>query len=267
MPVTALPLENRRIIVTRPEEQAGEIAEEIRRLGGIPVTLPMIRILPVEDTSELDRSLQHLQNIDGVVFTSINAVRHTMERAAALGIGGTAWAGKDVYAVGSKTAGVAREYGVKVDVVPGSYSGAELAASISSRPLRGKRILFPRGNLGLDDALRAAAAAGAEVIPVVVYRTAGPEESVGRRMRQELLERATSLVVFASPSAARHCVQLFTGEEQLFVRDRIVVAAIGATTRDAVLAVRWPVQILADEATGHGLVSAITQYVHTHSHA
>ena len=42
MPVTALPLENRRIIVTRPEEQAGEIAEEIRRLGGIPVTLPMI---------------------------------------------------------------------------------------------------------------------------------------------------------------------------------------------------------------------------------
>ena len=109
MPVTALPLENRRIIVTRPEEQAGEIAEEIRRLGGIPVTLPMIRILPVEEPSELDRSLQQLQNIDGVVFTSINAVRHTMARAAVLGFGGSAWAGKDVYAVGSKTAGVARE--------------------------------------------------------------------------------------------------------------------------------------------------------------
>ncbi len=267
MPVTALPLENRRIIVTRPEEQAGEIAGEVRRLGGIPVTLPMIRILPVEDTSELDRSLQHLQSIDGVVFTSINAVRYTMQRAAVLGIGGTAWDGKEVCVVGSKTADVAREYGLKVDVVPGSYSGAELAASLSSRPLRGKRIFFPRGNLGRDDALRAASAAGAEVLPVVVYRTAGPEESVGRHMRQELLEHATSLVIFASPSAARHCVQLFSEEEQSLVRDRIVVAAIGATTRDAVLSVHWPVQILADEATGHGLVSAITKYVHTHSHA
>lgn len=267
MPVTALPLDNRRIIVTRPEEQAGEIAEEIRRLGGTPVVLPMIRILPVEDTSELDRALQQLENIDAVIFTSLNAVRHTMKRAALLGIGGTAWDGKEVYAVGSRTAHVAREYGLKVDVVPAIHSGAELAASISSRPLRGKRVLFPRGNMGRDDALQAAVAAGAEVIPVVAYSTAGPEESVGRRMRQELLERASSLVIFASPSAARHCAQLFTEEEQMIVRNRLVVAAIGSTTRDAVLSVHWPVQILADEATGHGMVSAITKYIHTHSHA
>lgn len=265
--MAALPLDNRRIIITRPEDQAGEMAREIRRLGGIPVLLPMIRILPMENTAELDGTLRGLEMIDAVVFTSANAVSFLMERAKAIGVASSGWDGKEVYAVGSKTAAVAREYALNVALIPGRFSGAELAKHLTSRNMRGKRVLFPRGDLGRDEALQAAEAAGAEVVPVVVYRTVGPEESVARRMREELLEGPSAILVFASPSAVRHTAQLFTGDERARLGERVIVAAIGPTTRDAVLFVQWPVRILPDEATGRGLVSAIAAYVHTHSYA
>ncbi len=258
--MTPLPLEGKRVIVTRPAEQAGEMAGAIKDLGGIPVVIPMIRILPVEDPSPCDHALLALETMDAVVFTSANAVRYTMDRSAEIGISSAHWDGKEIYVVGSKTADAAKGYGLPVTMVPGEFSGAGLAAALSGRSLRDKRILLPRGNIGRDEVLHALTASGCDVVPVVVYRTAGPGEESARMMRQEILSHTMSVITFTSPSAARHFAGLFTDEELPAFRPRMIIAAIGATTREAITALQLPVHICADEATAPGLVTSIVSY-------
>lgn len=241
--------------------------ETVRQLGGIPVLLPMIRILPVEDTSACDRALRELERMDIVVFASANAVQHALDRTTAIGVARSAWDGRELYAVGEKTAECARKFGLKLSGVPGEYSGTALAFALTSRPLQRKRVLFPRGDIGRDEVMRAVASAGADVLPVVVYRTVGPGESVAHGIRQELTDHPMSIVTFASPSAVRHFAELFTEEELGPLRSRITVAAIGKSTRESLLSLQLPVQILANEATGHGLVFSIAQYVQHQPHA
>jgi uroporphyrinogen-III synthase len=266
MRMTALPLDGRRVIITRPEEQAGEMEAAVRQLGGIPVSLPMIRIVPVEDTTACDRALRQLERMDMVVFASANAVRFTLDRAAAIGVAQSLWSGREIYAVGGKTSECARELGLELSGVPGEFSGAALANTLLVRPLQGKRVLFPRGDIGRDEVMRAVAAAGAEVVTVMFYRTVGPGQSAAQGMRQELMGHPLSIVAFASPSAVRHFAELFTQEELVPLRSHIIAAAIGNTTRESLLAMHLPVQILANEASGQGLVSSIAQYVQSQQH-
>lgn len=255
------PLEGRRIIITRPEEQAGEMAHATRELGGVAVLLPMIRIQPAEDTTRCDLALRELKTTDAVAFTSANAVRFTMNRAAAIGLAPTSWDGREVYAVGSKTADTARRYGLSVTVVPGEFSGADLATALSERPWKGKRVLLPRSDIGRDDLLKSLAAAGADVMPVVVYRTVGPDDTSARLMRQEVLKGSAAIITFASPSAVRNFGRLFSAEELSVYGPGLTVAAIGATTQEAIAALALPVQIVAKEATSGGLIASVASYV------
>jgi uroporphyrinogen-III synthase len=259
------PLDGKRIIITRPEEQAGEMAHATRELGGVAVLLPMVRILPAEDTARCDLALRELQTTDAVAFTSANAVRFTMDRVTAIGLAHTSWDGREVYAVGSKTADTARRYGLSVTVVPGEFSGAGLATALSERSLKGKRVLLPRSDIGRDDVLNSLTAAGAEVVPVVVYRTVGPADTSARLMRQEVLKCGPGIITFASPSAVRNFGSLFSAEELSAHGPRMTFAAIGATTQEAITALALPVQIVAKEATSGGLIASVAAYVQSQS--
>jgi hypothetical protein len=42
------PLRGRTVVITRPREDAGELAAGVKRLGGNPLVFPTIRIRPVE---------------------------------------------------------------------------------------------------------------------------------------------------------------------------------------------------------------------------
>lgn len=64
-----------RIGITRAEGQAYEVIDRVVELGGDPVLLPTIAILPPADWSEVDACLQHLDEYDWIVFTSANGVR------------------------------------------------------------------------------------------------------------------------------------------------------------------------------------------------
>jgi uroporphyrinogen-III synthase len=57
---TSLPLQGKRILVTRAREQAGALSDRLRELGAIPVEFPTIHIIPPEDWAPLDDALKRL---------------------------------------------------------------------------------------------------------------------------------------------------------------------------------------------------------------
>jgi len=161
-----------RVIVTRPREQAGSLAERLEQLGLEVVLCPLIELESV-GPAEVDVS-----GYDWVIVTSPRGARELAQRRR----GGLPRVG----AIGPGTAAALREHGIEPALVPRVSTQEGLIAELPDPP---GRILFA----GAEEA-RAYLAEALDADTVVLYRTrelrpADPPEG--------------DLVVFASASAAR----------------------------------------------------------------
>jgi uroporphyrinogen-III synthase len=219
----------RRIVVTRPREQAAALAAALLDLGASVTVLPLIDVQPVDD-------VQMAASYDWVVFTSANAV-------AAVG----APRGPRVATLGPATAAAVRELGVEPAFVPDRFAADEIASGLE--PLAGTRVLLPQADLanpGLAEELRAR---GATVDAVTAYRTVSVE-----RTSEELANlRAADAVVLASGSAAKSLARQGGAGSAL-------VVCIGPTTADAARAAGLDVGLVAREATSQGIIHALTSH-------
>src|SRR5260370_11117140 len=84
----ALPLRGQRVLVTRTQEEAGELSSLLRAVGADPIELPMIRIEDPVDWQTVDRALALVhegKGYDWAIFTSVNVVRQVFRRMETLG--------------------------------------------------------------------------------------------------------------------------------------------------------------------------------------
>jgi len=249
-----------RILVTRPGEQAGAMMQEIQDRGGIAIVAPMIRILPPSRWDECDAQIGRLQDFSGIVFTSANAVEFFLDRCAEKGLGHDVPSGPGVFAVGVKTAEALRQYGVVPVFFPSSFSGADLAAHFRKQDLRGHRFLLPRGNLARGEVETGLQQAGATAVPVVVYQTVGPDDASAASIRAAVAARSIDVVTFTSPSAVEHFMNILGEDLRAIARSSLIVAVIGGTTADAARHLGLQVQVIADTATGEGLIEALAAW-------
>ncbi|MGZ4256797.1 MAG: uroporphyrinogen-III synthase [Gaiellaceae bacterium] len=160
------------VVVTRPAEQAGELARRIEALGHVAVLCPLIEIEPVGPEA-VDTS-----GYDWVVVTSPSGARELASRRR----GGL----PAVAAIGPGTAAALREHGIEPALVPGVSTQEGLVAEL---PRPAGRVLFAAAE---DARPYLAEELGADT--VVLYRT--------QPLRPDALPEG-DLVVLASASAAR----------------------------------------------------------------
>src|SRR5205823_10502777 len=68
----ARPLFGKRVLVTRPRDQAGELVERLESMGAEAIEAPMIRIVPPEDYAALDDACARAGTFDWIVVSSAN---------------------------------------------------------------------------------------------------------------------------------------------------------------------------------------------------
>src|SRR6476620_4422422 len=98
------PLFGKRILVTRPREQAGELVDLLEAMGAEAIEAPMIRILPPDDYAPLDEACARAGTFDWIIFSSANAVDVFMERLLRTPLDLRALGGVRLCVVGSATA-------------------------------------------------------------------------------------------------------------------------------------------------------------------
>jgi uroporphyrinogen-III synthase len=239
------PLERRRIVVTRPREQAAPLADALEEHGADVSVVPLVEIRPVEDTRALDTAIEELADYDWIVFTSTNGVAAVGSRLH----GPLEWV--LVAAVGPATADAVRELGAEPSFVPSRFAAEEIASGLG--PLSGTRVLLPQADIAdpeLADELRAR---GATVDAIVAYRTV----ELAPDMSGMLALRVADAIVLASPSAARSLAALASSVETL--RGKLIVV-IGPTTAAAARAVGLPVGLVAPEATAEGIIHGLVSH-------
>jgi uroporphyrinogen III methyltransferase/synthase len=256
------PLFGRRVLVTRPREQAGELVHLLDSLGAEPIEASMIRIVPPEDFGPIDEALAHIEQFDWIVFSSANAVDAVVGRLMASPQDVRALKGVRLCAVGRATAERLAHYSLKVDLMPAEYRAESLAQALVARGVRGVRVFLPRADIGrevLADELRKQ---GADVTEAVAYRTlmTDPEREGEPDIYRMLLDRKIDVVTFTSPSGVRNFVRTVGAEPAADLLSRTVVASIGPVTAEAAAHYKISSDIVPDQFTVPALVRAIVDH-------
>lgn len=249
-------LEHKTILITRRPEQALDMIEEVERLGGRAVVFPTIEVTDPESWRPVDEIISRLQQFDAIVFTSSNAAERFLTRCGKSPNGTADVRRLVVYAVGTKTRETVERFGFRVKSIPEDQSVSGLTKAFRKEDLTTKRFLIPRGDLARDELPRTLQELGGHVETVTVYRTIFPRQAGHDVIRQTILGGEIDVITFASPSAVNNFAALFTREELLTLATRTAVAVIGPTTEEAVRDAGLPVNAVASEPTGVGLVHA-----------
>ncbi len=243
----AQPLHGRRVVVTRPRDQVGPLAEELGRLGATVLAVPFVEIAPLDDATALDAALARLESYDWVVLTSANGVAAVRDRLA----GNSLPDATRVAAVGPVTAAAVRTLGLEAAFVPDRYAAEEIAAGLG--PLQGVRILLPQADVASPSLAVELRSRGALVDAVAAYRTIPVEPSPADRVE---LENGVDAIVLASGSAARSLAASSVGRAV----EGAVLVCIGPKTAEAARELGLPVGLVAEEATAEGIIDALTSH-------
>ena len=254
------PLFGKRILVTRPRDQATELVGLLEDLGAQPIEAPMISIAPPHDWAPLDDACRRGGEFDWIVFASGHAVDAFIGRLLASPLDLRSLKGTRFCAVGPSTGDRLARYGLKVDLVPDeSRAEAVVNAIVDAGSVAGLKVLLPRGDIGREIIADELRKRGADVTEVVAYRTVAldPERSGSPDIYRMLLDRAIDVVTFTSPSAVRSFVELLGEEPAADLLRTTVVASIGPVTAQAASEYKIHSTIVPAHYTIPALVDAI----------
>lgn len=248
------PLFGRRVLITRARSQASRLAETLESFGASTVQVPVIDIVPVSDTTELDRAVATLTEYDWITFTSSNAVEGFWQRVTAAGQDARAFHATKIAAVGPATSRALQNIGLTADLVPDRFDADALLGKFKALPQRPSRILFPRSAIGRESLVNGLRDMGVEVAPVVAYETRMGESS-GEQARAAYAD-GIDITTFTSSSSVENLVNLLNGD--VAVVNGSTVACIGPVTADTARANGIDVDLMAESQTIDGLVEVIT---------
>jgi hydroxymethylbilane synthase len=245
------PLRGRRIVVTRPVEQAAPLAGALERLGATVVRVPLVAIEPMRSAQPAEE-IADLTQYDWIVFTSANGVSALRARFAE----SSALEGVRVAAVGPATAEAVRSLGIEPAFVPERFAAEEIVEGLG--PLTDAHVLLPQADLAdplLAETLRAR---GARVDAFTAYRTVRVEPPAAELA--ELVESPDAILV-ASGSAAQSLASLAAAIPSLrgSVEDALLVY-IGPKTARVAGELGLPDGLVAEEATADGIIHALTSH-------
>jgi uroporphyrinogen-III synthase len=209
-----LPLQGRKILVTRPKAQSEQLVAAIEVAGGEALVMPVIDIKPLAlDKADIDSFEQQ----DFLIFISRNAVTCLAENIDVAKL-----ADKTLVAVGSGTAKAMQEKGLNVSLVPQGPSGSEgLLAMPELHQLSGKRILIVRGRGGRELLADTLMARGAIVQYIEVYERVCSSPTMTERAQALTAET----LICTSVMGIDNLVSLFPSQVQTLFAKRLVVVS------------------------------------------
>ena len=169
-----------RVLVTRPEPGAGRLAGAFAVEGAIPVRVPAIVIVPVQDTAPIERLRERLAGVAVAVFTSRNAVEGFFGLMPGAARGGLP---PVKLAVGQATAAALRAHcdtGVRTPPGRSDSEGLLSCPELGAQSVKGRLVVIVKGEGGRGLLARELRRRGAEVIEADVYRRQAPKGMAAR---------------------------------------------------------------------------------------
>ena len=165
-----------RVLVTRPQPQAQDLARKIVALGGVPRICPMLEIVPLRPPQA-----GWWQGFDWIVFVSANAVR------AAVAAGLPRQLDARLAAIGPATASALKKAAFPVACqAPPPYTSESLLSLPEFAAPGGKRVLIVRGEGGRELLAKELERRGSTVAHLELYRRRPPRREIAAALQDGL---------------------------------------------------------------------------------
>jgi uroporphyrinogen III methyltransferase/synthase len=249
------PLLGKRILVTRPRHQAGDLTARLEELGAVVSLLPAVEIRKPADWTPVDRALGNLSTYQWLVFTSANGVEALISRLCFLGRDLRALGPLRLAVIGPATADALRRYHLEPDLLPTVFDSESLASALRDR-VAGQRVLLARADRGRD-VLREQLAKVAEVEQIAVYSQVDAIEP-GAEVLEALRQGEIDFITLTSSNIARSLVDSLDETALQLLRSRAVrLVSISPVTSATIREMGLPVASEAREFTAEGVVQAL----------
>ncbi len=250
-------LSGRRIVITRPRDQAVEWRRKLEALGATVIELPLIQVTKEVNLDTLAEVLGGFGSYEWVIFTSVNGVRFFFEEFLRVHGDIRAMGLARIAVVGEATAAAVREFHLRVEMQPKKASGEELAHELITREsMDSAKILVITGNLNREILVQKLEDDRAIVDCLPVYKT---EETdlANDPVAGDFRNQGADAILFASPSA----VQSFFDQAAVLKLGakarRPLAGSIGSTTTAAMKQLGLPVDFEAAAPSFDSVVEAL----------
>ena len=226
-------LTERKIIITRAQEQTSEAREIFLKNGAEVFDLPSLVIGPPADWTPLDDALKEINTFDWIIFSSANGVRNVEDRMKQIDLSLSKISNTiQIAAVGRKTASLLSDMDAKISFVPPHFVADSLVEYFPQNP-KGLKLFIPRVQTGgrsvLSDSFKSQ---GAKVTEVAAYESSCPKD-IPRKTIDALNSGEIDIIAFTSGKTVINSVRLFNkyfGESWLKLIEKIKIVSIGPQT-------------------------------------
>jgi uroporphyrinogen-III synthase len=250
-------LVGRRIVLTRPREQAVEWRQKLEALGASVLELPLIRVSKDVNLETLAEVFQELGSYEWIIFTSTNGVKYFFEEFHRIHDDIRALGLMRIAVVGEATAAAIREKHLRIEVQPKKANAEELAKALIDREsMDSAKVLVITGNRNREVLVERLEEARAIVDCLAVYKT--EEADLGKDpVAVDFRARGADAILFASPSAAQSFFDQAAALKLGSKAKRPLAGSIGPSTTATMKQLGLPVDFEATEATLDSLVASL----------
>jgi uroporphyrinogen III methyltransferase/synthase len=249
------PLFGQKIGITRPAGQAEPQIHRAFELGAQPVLMPAIRIEPTDDWSEVDATLQRLNEFNWLIFTSVNGVEAFFDRLWQQGFDARQLAGLKIATIGTSTAEALAKYHLRAELIPDQFRAEALAKEMAPH-VAGQNVLWARASRGREVLPQELTKAGATVTELVVYQNLDAE-SFSDDALNALENSQLDWIGLSSPSIARRIADLLPETARGQLGKTLRIASISPVTSAAAKDAGLPIHAEATTYTWDGIFEAI----------
>jgi len=248
------PLFGQTIMVTRARKQNSQMVEKITDLGGNAIEVPTIKIEKIPNNQPLETEINQLKSYQYLILSSANAVQIFFDKLDELGYDSRALAHLKVCVIGSQTAKILTEKGIKADIIPQIHRLESLVEELLPILKPTDHILIPKAQ-ETRDILVKKLTGSCYLKEVPIYRTV--IDASQRTILLELLEAKTiDYLTFSSASTVTNFVKLI-GNQHLDKLKNIKLISIGPITSQTMRSLNLTPYREAEIATVNEVIEAM----------
>lgn len=234
-------------VITRPQEDAGRLADALLVRRYRPLIAPLLRI------EFLDGPALNRANRQALLVTSSNGARALQHR---LGPQLAEWLDLPVWAVGDSSAAAARAIGFRrVTSADGNVEDLARRIIATLRPQDGHLLQVAASDLA-GDLSGLLTEQGFAVERQTLYR-ACPATSLPDEVRAAWKEGSVRLALFFSPRSAATFVSLAQGADLASDCDRVVAVSLSDAVDRALAGLPWKARLVAARPRQDSLLAAL----------
>jgi uroporphyrinogen III methyltransferase/synthase len=251
-----LPLQGKKIMVTRSRQQSSELSRKLKASGGEVIEFPTIQIEPPDNQTEIDSKIREVSRSKFIIFTSVNGVRYFFKRLAEIKLDIRDIGTGKIIAIGAATEEALKERGLMVDLIPEAFTSEGILDSLKGIIRKNDKVSLPRAEIGRKNLITGLEELGAVVDDIPMYKTIIPNHK--RDELIEILQEGIDIITFTSSSTVLNLLEILGSESKALLKDS-KIAVIGPVTGQTAKDAGLMIDIEAKEHSIQGLMDAIME--------